>query len=253
MTKILEFYDYDKALDYYEDQLMHIHQAPVKRSGFKAVAKPVLLLTVLKAIDEGTITVNRFAYDQMEPRYNAIFKEYFLRARQESLTPMHYPWYFMSHDDFWHLSWQGREPIRTESPSAAFIRRNTTHAYLSPDLWVLVSHPSYRRQLMEFLINEKIIAPLRAADGSIAAESGPSLKTHGRRVQSLAQNITHDADDKISMIYIFLTHLHKVSHLYVLLVYTIHLRDSFCLPMFPSVSLKLHIRKKSHSYSMRGL
>lgn len=75
MTKILEFYDYDKALDYYEDQLMHIHQAPVKRSGFKAVAKPVLLLTVLKAIDEGTITVNRFAYDQMEPRYNAIFKE----------------------------------------------------------------------------------------------------------------------------------------------------------------------------------
>ena len=43
MTKILQFYNYDKALAYYEDQLMHIHQAPVKQSGFKAVAKPVLL------------------------------------------------------------------------------------------------------------------------------------------------------------------------------------------------------------------
>jgi hypothetical protein len=38
MNKILQFYDYDKALVYYEDQLKHIHQAPMKRSGFKAVA-----------------------------------------------------------------------------------------------------------------------------------------------------------------------------------------------------------------------
>ncbi len=177
MNNILQFYDYDKALAYFKDQLLHIHQANVKRSGFKVIAKPVLLLTVLKAIDDEAITVNRFDYDQFEPRYTALFRQYFMQARQESLTPMFYPWYFMSHDDFWHLSWQGRAPIQTESPSAAFIRRNTIHAYFSDDLWTLVSHPTYRHQLMEFLINEKIIAPLRAADGSIAAESGPSLKT----------------------------------------------------------------------------
>ena len=66
INKVLQFYNYDKALAYFEDQLMHIHQAPVKRSGFKAVAKPVLLLTVLKAIDNGTISANRFDYNLLE-------------------------------------------------------------------------------------------------------------------------------------------------------------------------------------------
>ena len=138
INKVLQFYNYDKALAYFEDQLMHIHQAPVKRSGFKAVAKPVLLLTVLKAIDNGTISANRFDYNLLESHYIALFRQYFIQARQESLTPMYYPWYFMSHDDFWHLSWQGHEPIRTESPSAAFIRRNTT-----PDFSVASPKISY--------------------------------------------------------------------------------------------------------------
>lgn len=177
INKVLQFYNYDKALAYFEDRLMHIHQAPVKRSGFKAVAKPVLLLAILKAIDNGTISANRFDYNLLESYYTTLFRQYFMQARQESLTPMYYPWYFMSHDDFWHLSWQGSEPIKTESPSAAFIRRNTTHAYFSDDLWTLVCHPGYRHQLMQFLIEEKIIAPLRSNSGKIAAESGPSLKT----------------------------------------------------------------------------
>jgi putative restriction endonuclease len=177
MNKILQFYNYDKALAYFEDRLMHIHQAPVKRTGLKAVAKPVLLLTVLKAIDEGDITANRFDYDQLEPHYLSLFKKYFMQARQESLTPMCYPWYFMSHDDFWHLSWQGSEPIKTETPSVAFIHRNTTHAYFSDDLWTLVSHPGYRHQLMEFLIKEKIVAPFFADSDSMAAENGATLKS----------------------------------------------------------------------------
>jgi predicted restriction endonuclease len=137
----------------------------------------VLLLTILKAIDEEAITTNHFDYDLIEPLYNALFRKYFIQAQQESLTPMHYPWYFMSHDNFWCLYWKDREPIKTETPSAAFLRRTTIHAYFSDDLWTLISHPTYRHQLMKFLIYEKIIAPLRAAEGSMAADNGPSLKT----------------------------------------------------------------------------
>lgn len=74
MNKVLKFYDYDRALVFYEEAFLHIHQAPVKRSGFKIVAKPILLLTILKAIDDGFITINRFSYDQMESRYTALFK-----------------------------------------------------------------------------------------------------------------------------------------------------------------------------------
>ena len=85
MNKVLKFYDYDRALVFYEEAFLHIHQAPVKRSGFKIVAKPILLLTILKAIDDGFITINRFSYDQMESRYTALFKNYFMQARQETL------------------------------------------------------------------------------------------------------------------------------------------------------------------------
>lgn len=175
-NKVLQFYNYDKALAYFEDRLMHIHQAPVRRSGFKAVAKPVLLLTVLKAIDNGTISANRFDYNLLESYYTTLFRQYFMQARQESLTPMYYPWYFMSHDDFWHLSWQGSEPIKTESPSAAFIRRNTTHAFFDDDLWTLISHPYYRQELMRFIIDKKIIAPLSSDNHEMAADGGLTLK-----------------------------------------------------------------------------
>ena len=70
MNKVLKFYDYDKALAFYEDAFLHIRQAYIKRSGFKVVAKPILLLAVLKAIDDGLISINRFTYDQIEPLYS---------------------------------------------------------------------------------------------------------------------------------------------------------------------------------------
>lgn len=186
MNKILQFYDYDKALAYFKDQLLHIHQANVKRSGFKVIAKPVLLLTVLKAIDDEAITVNRFDYDQFEPRYTALFRQYFMQARQESLTPMFYPWYFMSHDDFWHLSWQGRAPIQTESPSAAFIRRTlltptspTTYGPRQPSCLPPPAHgvPDQREN---------------------HCTSPCSRRKHGCRVRPLAQDFAHDADGNIT-------------------------------------------------------
>lgn len=175
MNKVLKFYNYDKALAAYEDRLLQIHQARVKRSGLKIIAKPVLLLTILQGLENGRIAINRFAYDQVKPDYEKLFRKYFVRARQEALTPMYYPWYFMHHDGFWHLSWQGPEPVETESVSESFIHKNTAHAYFDDDLWTLVSHPYYRRELMQFIIEKKIIAPLSSNTEDLAAD-GLSLK-----------------------------------------------------------------------------
>ncbi len=177
MAKILKFYNYDAALTHYKGQIRHIRQAYTRSNKLKIVAKPVLLLAVMKAIDEGTITANHFSYDELEPRYNELFSKYFIRARQESRTPMHYPWYFMHHDGFWHLSWEGKESFETETPSAAMLHRNSSHAYFDDDLWTLVCNPDYRHQLMHFIIDEKIIAPLSASQQDMAAEGGPSLKS----------------------------------------------------------------------------
>lgn len=176
MNKILKFYDYDRALASFKDALLHIHQAPVKRSGIKIIAKPVLLLSILQGIEKGRITTNRFDYNQVKPYYESLFRKYFIRARQERLTLMYYPWYFMHHDGFWHLSWQGHEPIETECVSESFIMRNTTHACFDNDLWTLVSHPYYRQELIQFIIDKKIIAPLSSGSHEFAADGGLTLK-----------------------------------------------------------------------------
>ena len=62
MDKVLLYYDYEAALASYEERLMKINQAWQKNSNMKNIAKPVLLLTVLKAIDDGNITENHFEY-----------------------------------------------------------------------------------------------------------------------------------------------------------------------------------------------
>lgn len=189
MNKILQFYDYDKALAYFKDQLLHIHQANVKRSGFKVIAKPVLLLTVLKAIDDEAITVNRFDYDQFEPRYTALFRQYFMQARQESLTPMFYPWYFMSHDDFWHLSWQGRA-----NPNRVALR---------------CLHPPqhYSRLLLRRPVDPRQPSYLPPPAHGVPHQrenhctSPCSRRKYSCRVRPLAQDLAHDADGDISFRY----------------------------------------------------
>ena len=91
MDKRLLYYDYDAALRHFEDRLLRIKQGSLKRSRLKIVAKPVLLLAVLKAIDSGRIACNRIEYDNVKPIYDGTFRTFFMKARQENLTPMYYP------------------------------------------------------------------------------------------------------------------------------------------------------------------
>ena len=108
MDKRLLYYNYEEALRHFEERLLKIKQGSLKRSRLKIVAKPVLLLAVLKAIDCGKITCNRIEYDDVKEIYEGAFRTFFMKARQENLTPMYYPWYYMKTDEFWKLVWKTR-------------------------------------------------------------------------------------------------------------------------------------------------
>ena len=173
MNKRLLFYDYDASLEYFETRLFDIKQYKMKKSGLKTIAKPVLLLSALKAIDDGLVVTNHFDYNEIKDIYDGTFREFFLKARQKNLTPIYNPWYYMKTDGFWQLVWKQGE-MTTESPGEGWINRYVSYARFSDDLWVIAQNREYRHRLMDFLVEYKIVAYVDD-DASIAAE-GLSLK-----------------------------------------------------------------------------
>ena len=169
MDNRLLFYDYDASLRYFEERLFDIKQCKMKNSNLKTIAKPILLLSALKAIEDGSVVTNHFSYDEMKVIYEGTFREFFLKARQENLTPMYNPWYYMKTDGFWQLVWKQGE-MTTPAPGEGWIKRYVSHGRLSDELWTLVCNKEYRKKLMEFIVEKKIVAVVDNNKDNMVAE-----------------------------------------------------------------------------------
>lgn len=155
MTTYLRFFDYDKAFDYYCGVIEKMNQCTNRNNHVRIIAKPVLILSIITLIEKGK-TINQFTYEEIEPIYKGIFGKYFIQAQQQNLTNLHYPYYFLKTEMFWHLVWLNAED-KTDSPSRAWLERNTKYAFIDQELWILLSHPTYRENLKTFIIEKKII------------------------------------------------------------------------------------------------
>lgn len=155
MTTYLRFFDYDEAFNYYCGLIDKMHQGTNRNYHTRIIAKPALILSIIKLIENGK-PVNQFTYEEIAPIYQGIFGKFFLKAQQENLTALYYPYYFLKSDNFWHLAWTNTE-VKTESPSRAWLDRNTQYAYIDQELWILLSHPTYRDRLKDYIIKEKVL------------------------------------------------------------------------------------------------
>lgn len=150
----LRFFDYDEAFNYYCDLISKMRQNRQRKDKPSTIAKPVLILSIIRLIEEGK-NVNRFEYDELESIYKNIFGYFFIEAHQENFTRMCYPFYHLKTDMFWHLIWTNAE-TEIDSVTAAWLRRNVKYACIDKELWVLLSHKTYRDKLKEYIIEEKI-------------------------------------------------------------------------------------------------
>ena len=97
---------------------------------------------MLKAIDNGRITCNRIEYDDVKSIYEGTFRTFFMKARQENLTPMYYPWYYMKTDEFWKLVWKQGEMATSESMRMPVLWLNSTYwLLLLVDMSVVMTYP----------------------------------------------------------------------------------------------------------------
>ena len=149
--------NYEIAFANFTQKIKKMTVGNIKKTGIKKIAKPVLLLDIIKGIENGTFKQNCFEYEQLDMIYEDIFKKYADMAKQTEHTPAYYPFYYLQSSDFWKLSLLTPNSERkTSTPSANWIRRNIEYAYINPVLWEMLQLKEYRSKLAEFIIEEKI-------------------------------------------------------------------------------------------------
>ena len=130
-------------LTYYKNMLLSATQKVT--NGKANIAKPILLLTFFKLIEEGHIIGNKILLDeQLISTYKKIFKEY-----AEVITNPEYPFYYLRNDGFYFI--KGRTDKKT--PSAKYLRDHCEYAYFDDGLWELLQDPESREELRNTIIN----------------------------------------------------------------------------------------------------
>ena len=68
--------DYEIAFDSFKNKIKEMSVGCIKRTGIKKIAKPVLILTIIKGIEDGIFKQNYFEYEILEKIYKSIFDKY---------------------------------------------------------------------------------------------------------------------------------------------------------------------------------
>lgn len=176
MSKIIRFFNYDAALGYYQSRIGQMRQGSVGHDRIRIIAKPVLILSLIKGIKSGHFRYNKFTFDELDSLYKQEFSRYFIEGKQENLTPLCYPFYYLQTDGFWHISWQDKATTKTDAPSTAWIKRNVDYAYIDDELWLLISNETYADRLKEYIVNTKIVQQLLSVDYAAEQTKKSKLK-----------------------------------------------------------------------------
>lgn len=171
--KIIRFFNYEQAMDFYTKRIDRMRQGSIKRTGIKKIAKPVLILSVIRGIESGVFRCNRFDYDILEKIYDDVFNQYIECGNQQGeKTPLCNPFYYLRSDGFWHHSALPHSETQTDGPSAAWVRRNVEYAYVDDDLWLLLCCREYRQRLKDYIIKQKILPRRTKLSANIKAFVG---------------------------------------------------------------------------------
>ena len=124
-------------IDFYKIAFLSMKQ---KVNGGKVnLAKPVLLLSVFDAIENGSLTGNKIIYSTVKPIYESL-----LSSIQEESTPLRYPFFYLKSDGFWKLEWKPGAPAIPTAPSDKFLRDNLAFAMFDHALWDLLQDQEVR-------------------------------------------------------------------------------------------------------------
>ena len=124
----------------------------VKRSAAHGVynnAKPVLLLSIIDKIEDGTIKDNFIPFSE---ELNAEYKKKQSLSAKAGHTSMIYPYYYLHSDGFYHLEGVKKELEYIKTPNTKYLRENVKYARFDNALWDLLQDTECRQTLHEVII-----------------------------------------------------------------------------------------------------
>ena len=134
---------------------MNIRQAKIH--GETIVAKPVLMVALIDAIDNNVFTNNRFVInDWLEVRYNTLMLQYAKDSQFEDKAGIEKPFWHLESDGFWHLNYPGELLSKGKTPSKAWLKENVESAYFDESLWFLLQNKEWRMRLRDYIIEHKL-------------------------------------------------------------------------------------------------
>lgn len=83
--------NYDLTFRNFSQKIKDMRVGSIKRTGIKKIAKPVLLLALIKGIEDGVFKHNCFGYEELASIYETVFKKYADISKQTEYTPLNYP------------------------------------------------------------------------------------------------------------------------------------------------------------------
>lgn len=147
----------ESALDKYLTKLGNLNCAKI--NGKTIIAKPVFLLSILDAIEDKKITVNRFYWDTKSDQHktlNQYYNKCYIGYSPNSyLTPLFKPFYHLKHDGFWHLRIKEGAKF-PKSSSSGFMTENLEYAHFDEDFWNIIQGQNNREIIRNFIVEKYI-------------------------------------------------------------------------------------------------
>ena len=131
----------------------HIH-------GRKILAKPFLVLSIIEVIGDGKWKENKFEWEAngFDVLLEAYINQHYRFQPNNYLTPLFKPFFHLSNDGFWHLTFDHGNRPRTVTSNKS-LRDQHVCAHLDSTLWDLLQDANvreeFREQIIDFFIRKK--------------------------------------------------------------------------------------------------
>ncbi len=142
----------DKALQKYVHKFTKLRQGVTKYGS--APHKPVLLLAVLRGMEEGWISANRI---ELSPELAGAFKTIWQNLVTTGHSPLiAQPFFYMRSEKFWHhvpnLGYENWVKITKNCQSIGVLHQAIDYVQLDPELYMLAMSPTHRAVLKQTLL-----------------------------------------------------------------------------------------------------
>lgn len=113
-----------------------------------------MLVSIIDMIAEGLLGKNKLCLTEILPKYSMLYRQF---QPEKPETPIHKPFFHLSSEPFYHLSWINKTSYNISTISAKFVRENIEYAYLDNALWDLLQETPVQQLLRESLVTHFLI------------------------------------------------------------------------------------------------